>query len=65
MRLGSILLVAWLVIGAVAAGHRGEYRSTSGCSNVGTIAATVAAGPLNYAGIYPRISCTVSASTRG
>jgi hypothetical protein len=65
MRLSSILLVAWLVIGAVAAGHRGEYKSTSGCSNVGTIAATVAAGPLNYAGIDPHISCTVSASTRG
>ena len=65
MRLSSLLLVAGLVIGAVAAGHRGEYTSTSGCSNVGTIAATIAAGPLNYVGINPRISCTVSASTRG
>jgi hypothetical protein len=64
MRLGSVVLIVWLVIGAVVAGHRGEYKSTSSCSNVGTIAATVVAGPLNYTGVDPHISCTVSASTR-
>jgi hypothetical protein len=53
-----------LITGAVVAGHRGEYKNTSNCSNVGTVAATIAAGPLNYAGVDPHISCTVSASTR-
>jgi hypothetical protein len=64
MRLGSVVLLVWLVIGAVVAGNRGDYKSTSSCSNLGTIAATVAAGPLNYAGVDPHVSCTVSASTR-
>jgi hypothetical protein len=64
MHIGTALVLVWLIIGAIAAGHRGEFKSTNDCSNVGTIAATVAAGPLNYAGIDPHISCTVSASSR-
>ena len=59
MRLGSLLLVIWLVIGAFAAGQRGDYqRAISNCSRAGTIAATIAAGPLNYAGVNPKINCT-------
>ncbi|MGE5137354.1 MAG: hypothetical protein ACM32E_31210 [Gemmatimonadota bacterium] len=59
MRLGSLLLVIWLVIGAFAAGQRGDYqRAVSNCSRAGTIAATIAAGPLNYAGVNPKINCT-------
>jgi hypothetical protein len=61
MHIGTALLVVWLIIGAIVAGHRGEYTGTNSCSNVGTIAATVVAGPLNYAGIDPRISCTARA----
>jgi hypothetical protein len=60
MRLGSILLIAWLVIGGFAAGQRGDYqRSIHNCSRVGTIAVTILAGPLNYAGVNPNINCTV------
>ena len=59
MRPGSLLLVIWLVIGAFAAGQRGDYqRAFSNCSRAGTIAATIAAGPLNYAGVNPEINCT-------
>jgi len=60
MHIGSVLLVVWLVIGAVAAGQRGYYDGTVGsCTKAGTIAATIAAGPLNYVGVNPRINCTV------
>ena len=46
MRIGPLLLVIWLVIGAVAAGQRGYYGGTIGsCTQVGTIAVTIIAGP--------------------
>jgi hypothetical protein len=62
MRIGSLLLIVWLIIGALAGGQR-HYYSTSGVSNVncakaGTIALTILAGPLNYVGVNPTISCT-------
>lgn len=58
MRIGLVLLVVWLVIGAIAAGQR-HYYSASGptCTDAGTIAATIAAGPLNYLGVNPKVSC--------
>jgi hypothetical protein len=59
MRLGSLLLVVWLVIGGLAAGQRGDYKSFIGsCSRAGTIAVTILAGPLNYVGVNPNINCT-------
>ncbi|MGD0559587.1 MAG: hypothetical protein ABSA93_32050 [Streptosporangiaceae bacterium] len=64
MRIGSVILLIWLIIGAIAAGNRGDYKSSSDCSNFGTIAVTIIAGPLNYAGVDPHISCHVSASIR-
>jgi hypothetical protein len=58
MRAGVLILVIWLVIGAIAAGQRGYYSSEPGnCTRAGTIAATVAAGPLNYVGVNPKVSC--------
>lgn len=58
MRIGSALLVIWLIIGAVAAGQRHYYDgSSANCAKVGTIALTIAAGPLNYIGVNPKISC--------
>jgi hypothetical protein len=59
MRLGSVLLLIWLVIGGAAAGQRGDYQGPIGsCSRAGTIAVTILAGPLNYAGVNPNINCT-------
>ena len=59
MRVGGLVLLIWLVIGAVAAGQRGYYGSSSTtCAHAGTIVATVAAGPLNYVGLDPTISCS-------
>jgi hypothetical protein len=64
MHLGSALLVLWLIVGAVAAGQRGYFDGTIGnCTKAGTIAVTVAAGPLNYAGVNPKVDCTVNLST--
>lgn len=60
MHIGSTLLLIWLIIGAIAAGQRGDYTAPTNCSRVGTVAATVIAGPLNYAGVNPRVSCTVT-----
>ena len=57
MHIGSVLLVIWLVIGGIAAGQRGDYKDPVGCSRAGTIAVTVIAGPLNYAGVNPHIKC--------
>jgi hypothetical protein len=61
MRIGSLLLLVWLVIGAVACGQRGYFKSSdTSCAKAGTIAVTVAAGPLNYLGVNPKVhDCTV------
>jgi hypothetical protein len=56
MRLVSLLVLVWLVIGAVAAGQRGYYSSDdTSCATFGTIAVTIAAGPLNYLGVNPKV----------
>jgi len=58
MRIGAALLAVWLIIGAIAAGQRHYYSGTAtNCARAGTIAATVFAGPLNYVGVNPKISC--------
>jgi hypothetical protein len=58
MRIGSLLLVVWLIIGAVAAGQRNYYSgSSANCAKAGTITVTILAGPLNYVGLNPKIKC--------
>ena len=58
MRLGGLIVLIWLVIGAIAAGQRGYYGpSSETCARGGTIIATIAAGPLNYVGVNPKVSC--------
>ena len=60
MRIPTIILVIWLIIGAIAAGQRHEYTSApSNCNQGATIAVTILAGPLNYVGVDPKISCHV------
>jgi hypothetical protein len=61
MRIGTVLLIVWLVIGAIAGGQRHYYSgNTTSCVKAGTIAVTVLAGPLNYAGVNPKVTCTPS-----
>ena len=60
MRVVPVLLVVWLIVGAIAAGQRGYYNGPVGnCTKVGTIAVTILAGPLNYLGVNPKVNCTV------
>jgi hypothetical protein len=57
MRLVTLLVLVWLVVGAVAAAQRGYLtHTTQGCASVGTIAVTVIAGPLNYFGVNPKVT---------
>jgi hypothetical protein len=58
MRIISTLVLIWLVVGVVAAFQR-DYltRADNNCSDVGTILVTVVAGPLNYFGANPKITC--------
>jgi hypothetical protein len=61
MRIGTLLLIVWLVIGAIAGGQRHYYTSSNpDCAKASTIAVTVLAGPLNYAGVNPKVTCTTS-----
>jgi hypothetical protein len=59
-RIGPLLVVIWLVIGVVAAAQRDYFSgSDANCAKLGTIAVTIVAGPLNYAGANPKIKCDV------
>lgn len=58
----SVLLVVWLLIGAIAAGQRKYFSgSAENCAKAGTIVVTILAGPLNYVGLNPKVtSCKVN-----
>jgi len=66
MRTGAIVVVlVWLIIGAVAGAQRNYYSgSSANCAKAGTIAATIVSGPLNYAGVNPKISCRLPQPSR-
>ena len=59
MSKGTVILFLWLIIGAAAAGQRGYFSLNNiNCSQGATMALTIIAGPLNYVGLNPSISCT-------
>ena len=55
----SLVLVVWLVIGAVAAFQRGYFGDDRdvNCKTAGDTVLTIVAGPLNYMGVNPKIKC--------
>ena len=58
MRIGGIIVVIWLLIGVAASVQRGYFKSDdANCAKLGTVAATVVAGPLNYVGVNPKVKC--------
>jgi membrane protein YdbS with pleckstrin-like domain len=58
MRLVWVLVVIWLLIGAIAAGQRHYYvTSSADCAGAGTIAVTLLFGPVNYVGGNPKLTC--------
>jgi hypothetical protein len=58
MRIVSILVVVWLVIGLLAAFQRDYFSGGNAtCAKTGTVLVTIVAGPLNYLGANPKIKC--------
>jgi hypothetical protein len=57
VRIATLLVLVWLVIGALAAWQRDYFseRETN-CAEVSSIATTVVAGPLNYVGVNPKVT---------
>ena len=53
------LVVVWIVIGIAAGLQRHYYTGAVSCAKAGTVAATIAAGPLNYVGANPIVHCRV------
>ncbi|AFP38215.1 hypothetical protein MSMEI_1743 [Mycolicibacterium smegmatis MC2 155] len=59
MRFGGLfgtLVLIWLLIGVLAAWQRDYFQNgTTDCATAGQIGLTVLAGPLNYAGVNPKV----------
>ena len=52
----STVAVIWLLIGVLAAWQRDYFQGgETSCGTAGRIALTVIAGPLNYAGVNPKV----------
>ncbi|MEO5853996.1 MAG: hypothetical protein ABIQ15_15925 [Nocardioides sp.] len=55
-KLGTLIVLIWLIIGAAAAFQRDYFAGDStNCAEVSTIAVTIVAGPLNYLGVNPKV----------
>jgi hypothetical protein len=55
----GVVVVVWLVLGVLAAAQRGYFgdeRDVS-CKTASDTALTIVAGPLNYAGVNPKVKC--------
>jgi hypothetical protein len=60
MRIGAVIVVIWLVIGAFAAYQRNYFSSEpTNCAQASAVLLTIAVGPLNYVGLNPKIDCKV------
>jgi DNA-binding transcriptional regulator of glucitol operon len=58
MRVFLVVLVVWLLIGALAAWQRHYYAASSAtCAGAGTILVTIVFGPVNYFGGNPKLTC--------
>jgi hypothetical protein len=57
----GIILVVWLLIGALAAYQRGYFSNERevNCKTTSDTVLTVVAGPLNYFGANPKVKCRV------
>ena len=57
--IGGVIILIWLIIGAIAAGQRGYFADdeNTNCAEAGTVAVTIVAGPLNYLGVNPKVKC--------
>jgi len=57
--IGAVIVLIWLIIGAIAAGQRGYYKDSgdASCAEASTVIVTIVAGPLNYLGVNPKVKC--------
>ena len=56
----GVIILAWLVIGVIAAVQRGYFGgSDTNCAKVSTTIVTIISGPLNYLGVNPKIDCSL------
>ena len=57
--IGGVIVLLWLILGGVAAYERGYFNDTgdASCAEAGTVIVTVIAGPLNWMGVNPKITC--------
>jgi len=63
--IGGVIVLIWLIIGAIAAGQRGYYdRDNDECTEISTTIVTIVAGPLNYVGLNPKLDCEVPEPSR-
>jgi hypothetical protein len=60
VRLLVVVVVIWLLIGVLAVFQRGYLGGSNSCAHAATVAGTVVAGPLNYLGVNPKVSCNVT-----
>jgi hypothetical protein len=60
MRILTVLIVLWIIIGAIAAAQRDYFKGSDvTCAKTSTIAVTIIAGPLNYIGANPKVKCNL------
>jgi len=64
-KLLAIIVVVWLVIGALAAAQRGYFGDNEdvSCKDFADTALTIVVGPLNYVGANPKVDCNVDIDT--
>ncbi len=56
----GVIVVVWLIIGVIACVQRNYFKDSSEtCAKASTVAVTVIAGPLNYVGANPKITCSL------
>jgi hypothetical protein len=64
--IGGLILLLWLILGGVAAYERGYFNGDgdASCAEAGTVIVTIVAGPLNWLGVNPKITCDVPEPSR-
>jgi hypothetical protein len=54
----SVIVLIWLLIGVIAAFQRDYFKGgEANCATAARVALTVLAGPLNYFGVNPKVTC--------
>ena len=62
----AAVVVVWLMIGIIAAAQRGYFRddNDTSCAKATDNVITIGAGPLNYVGANPKVTCSLPQPSR-